>query len=128
MKKLLLCGAVAATLVPAAPAAAAKATPCEAIGMASVVSKIKTKGIACDDARVLIRSVEAHAAQCKPYRQQTIAPWRECVVTPALSVGTRNFFCRSHYEAHGDNKRWWRTTCKSFVGDAVRWRRDGNAP
>jgi len=130
MKRILLCGALAALLVPAAPAVAAKRKlrPCGNAGMASTVSEIQKRRISCNDARVVIRSVEAHAAQCRPYREQTVAPFRECVVTPVLSVGARNFFCRTAYETPGDGKRWWRGECRSFVGGRVLWKRDGNAP
>jgi hypothetical protein len=125
MKRLLLLGALGGALIAAAPAEAAKLHPCGRNGK-SQVSKVYHRGISCGDASILISSVEAHKAQCAPYRQQTIAPFRECVVTPALSVGNRNFFCRSSYETSGSNKRFWRTLCKSFVGDVVRWRRDGS--
>ncbi|HWV86631.1 MAG TPA: hypothetical protein VNZ62_14370 [Capillimicrobium sp.] len=128
MKRIVLCGALAALLVPAAPAVAAKRKlkPCSNAGMANIVTKIKKRTISCNDARVLIRAVEAHAEQCRPYREQTIAPFRECVVTPVLSVGERNFFCRTDYVREGDDKRWWRAECRSFVGGRVTWRRDGN--
>jgi len=131
MKKLLLCGAAIAALVPAASADAAKIKPlksCKNFGLASIVNSIQKRGISCKDARVAIRSVEAHAAQCRPYRQATIAPFRECIVTPVLSVGERNFFCRSGWEEQGDNKRWWRTTCATGFRDVVTYRRDGNGP
>jgi len=129
MKKLVLCGALAAALLVAAPATAAKIKPlksCKNFGMASLVNSIQKRGISCKDARVAIRSVEAHGAQCRPQRQQTIAPFRECIVTPVLSVGARNFFCRSAWEEQGDNKRWWRTTCSTGFRDVVTYRRDGN--
>jgi hypothetical protein len=74
----------------------------------------------------MIRSVEAHSVQCAPYREQTVAPFRECIVTPVLSVGQRNFFCRSAYEKQGSDKRWWRTTCATGFRDVVTYRRDGN--
>ena len=130
MKRIVLCGALAALLVPATPAVAAKRKlkPCSNAGMASIVTNIKKRAISCGDARVVIRAVEAHGAQCRPYREQTIAPFRECVVTPVLSVGARNFFCRTAYETPGDGKRWWRGECRSFVGGRVLWKRDGNAP
>ena len=125
MKKLLLLGAVCGALIAAGPAEAAKLHPCGRNGKAQI-SKVFAAGISCGDVSILITSVESHKAQCAPYRQQTIAPFRECVVTPALSVGNRNFFCRSSYETSDSNKRYWRTLCKSFVGDVVRWRRDGS--
>jgi hypothetical protein len=127
MKKLLLLGALGGALIAAAPAEAAKLHPCGRNGKPQI-SKVFHAGIACGDVSILITSVETHKAQCAPYREKTIAPYRECVVTPALSVGNRNFFCRSAYETQGSNKRYWRTTCKSFSGDVVKWRRDGNAP
>jgi hypothetical protein len=130
MRKLLVCGALLAAIVPAAPAAAAKAKPlraCNTVGMAAKIQNIEKRGPSCADVRVAIRSVESHAAQCQPYRQGTIAPFRECTVTPALSTGPRNFFCRSAYETQGDGKRWWRTTCKNGHGDTITYRRDGNA-
>lgn len=125
MKKLLLLGALGGALVAAAPAEAAKLHPCGRNGKPQV-SKVFHAGIGCGDVSILITSVEQHKVQCQPYREQTIAPFRECVVTPALSVGNRNFFCRSAYETSDSNKRYWRTLCKSFVGDVVKWRRDGN--
>jgi hypothetical protein len=125
MKKILLLGALSGALIAAAPAEAAKVHPCGRNGKAQI-SKVFHRGISCGDASILISSVEAHKAQCAPYKQQTIAPFRECVVTPALSVGNRNFFCRSAYETSDSNKRFWRTLGKSFVGDVVKWRRDGN--
>jgi hypothetical protein len=130
MKKLLLCGAVSAALIPAASADAAKIKPlknCKDTGLGALVDGIQKRGISCGDTRVVIRSVEAHGAQCRPYRQATIAPFRECIVTPVLSVGARNFFCRSAWEEQGDNKRWWRTTCQTGFKDVVTYRRDGNA-
>jgi hypothetical protein len=128
MRKLLLLGALGAAVIAAAPAEAAKLHPCGRNGKPQI-SKVFHRGISCGDVSILITSVETHKAQCMPYREGTIAPFRECVVTPALSVGTRNFFCRSAFENPNDsNKRYWRTTCKSFVGDVVKWRRDGNAP
>jgi hypothetical protein len=126
MKKLLLLGALGGALIVAAPAEAAKLHPCGRHGKAQI-SKIFHRGISCGDVSILISSVEAHKAQCAPYRQQTIAPFRECVVTPVLSVGERNFFCRSSYESNDSNKRYWRTLCKSFSGDVAKWRRDGAA-
>lgn len=129
MKKLALCGALLAVLGLAAPATAAKKKlrPCNTVGLAALVADIQKRGISCQDARVVIRAVESHAAQCQPYRQETIAPFRECIVTPALSVGTRNFFCASAWEVPGEQKRWWRTTCRSGYKDTVTYRRDGNA-
>jgi hypothetical protein len=124
MKKLLLLGVLGAALIAAVPAEAAKLHPCGRYSKAAI-SKVYATGISCDDTSVLISSVEAHSVQCKPYTEQTIAPYRECVVTPALSVGERNFFCRSAYETSDSNKRFWRVVCKSFSGDVVRWRRDG---
>ena len=112
MKKLVLSGAaIAAVLLPAASADAAKIKPlknCKNTGLGALVNSIQKRGISCWDTRVVIRSVEAHGAQCRPYQQQTIAPFRECIVTPGLSVGARNFFCRSAWEEQGSNKRWWR--------------------
>jgi hypothetical protein len=129
MRKLLLCGALlGAATIPAASAVAAKPLrTCNTVGLAARVADIQKRGPSCQDARVLIRSVEAHNAQCQPYREATVAPFRQCTVTPVLSTGTRNFRCRSAYEAQGDNRRWWRTTCRSGQGDRVTYRRDGNA-
>lgn len=125
MKKLLLLGALGGALVAAVPAQAAKLHPCGRNGKTQI-SRVYASGISCGDVSILITSVEQHAAQCKPYTQATIAPFRECTVTPALSVGTRNFTCRSAYEKPNDsNKRWWRTRCFSTQGDHVQWRRDG---
>ena len=125
MRKFLLLGALGAALIVATPAEAAKLHPCGRNGKPQI-SKVFDAGISCGDVSILITAVEQHKAQCAPYRQQTIAPFRECVVTPALSVGNRNFFCRSAYETPNDsNKRYWRTLCKSFVGDVVKYRRDG---
>ena len=124
MRKLLLLGALGAALLVAGPAEAAKVHPCGRNGKTQI-SKVYAAGISCGDVSILISSVEAHGAQCKPYTQATVAPFRECIVTPALSVGNRNFFCRSAYETNDSNKRFWRTTCKSFAGDVVKWRRDG---
>jgi hypothetical protein len=125
---LLCCGALIAALVAAAPAAAAKPLkPCHTVGLAAIVDGIQKRGPSCADARVVIRSVEAHGAQCKPYRQQTIAPFRECTVIPVLSTGQRSFTCRSGFENLGNNKRWWDTTCTSPQHDRIAWRRDGNA-
>ncbi len=124
MKRLLLLGALGGALIAAGPAEAAKVHPCGRSGLAQI-TKVFHAGISCGDSLVVVRSVEAHKAQCAPYTQQTVAPFRECVVTPALSVGNRNFFCRSAYETNDSNKRYWRTTCKSFSGDVVKYRRDG---
>jgi hypothetical protein len=128
MKKLAMCSAIAAVLLPAAPAVAKKKPmrPCHSVGLATMISDIAKRGVSCQDARVVVRSVESHSAQCRPYKQETIAPFRECTVTPALSVGTRSFTCRSAWEVPGEQKRFWKTTCRSGLGDVVRYRRDGN--
>jgi hypothetical protein len=130
MNKLGLCGVlVAALLVAAAPAGAARSKPlvrCKPIGMGSLIKGLHKRALSCDDARVVVRSVEAHAAQCKPYRQETIAPFRQCNVVAVLSTGQRGFVCRSAYTTQGSNKRWWRTRCRSRFGDLVTWQRDGN--
>jgi hypothetical protein len=132
MKKLVLSAAVAALLVPATPAPSAIAAtptlrPCNTVGLA-IARDIRKHGPSCQDSRVVLRSVESHAAQCRPYRQATIAPFRQCRVTPVLSTGLRKFTCRSRWIDQGDAKRWWRTTCRSAVGDVLVYRRDGNAP
>jgi hypothetical protein len=118
----------AAVILPVGHAAAA--TPlrnCSSFALANKVTEIQKRGSSCNDSRVLIRSVESHAAQCRPYKQATIAPFRQCKVTPALSTGLRRFTCRSAYETQDSNKRWWRTQCTSAQGDLVKYRRDGNA-
>ena len=130
MNKLvpLCCGVLLAALAVAAPASAA--TPvktCNTVGLAALVQQIQKRGVSCADARIVIRSVEAHGAQCKPYRQSTVAVFRECSVVPVLSTGERSFTCRSKYETTGSNKRWWDTMCRSAQGDTVHYRRDGNA-
>jgi hypothetical protein len=125
---LLCCGALLAALAIAAPASAAKPMkPCKTVGLAALIDTIQKRGPSCADARIVIRSVEAHGAQCKPYKQDTIAPFRECSVQPVLSTGQRTFRCRSAYETATSNKRWWNTTCISGQGDRVAYRRDGNA-
>jgi hypothetical protein len=130
MKKLALCGVVvAALLVTAVPAGAARSKPlvrCNPIGMASLIKGLHKRALSCNDARVVVRSVEAHSAQCRPYRQETIAPFRQCNVIAVLSTGQRGFVCRSAYAVQGNNKRWWRTRCRSRFGDLVTWQRDGN--
>jgi hypothetical protein len=126
---LLCCGVLlAALLSTSGVAAAAKPLkPCATVGLAAKIQNIQKRGPSCADTRVLISSVESHAAQCSPYKQDTIAPFRECSVQPVLSTGQRSFTCRSAYEAAGSNKRWWDTTCTSAQGDRVAYRRDGNA-
>lgn len=127
-KLALLCGAaLLAALAVAAPAPAAALKPCATVGLAAKVQDIRKHGPSCADARIVIRSVEAHSAQCAPYKQDTIAPFRQCRVVPVLSTGTRRFTCRSAYEQETSNKRWWDTTCTSKLGDTVAYRRDGNA-
>jgi hypothetical protein len=125
---LLCCGVLlAATLTTTNAVAAKRLKPCGTVGLASKIQNIQKRGPSCADARVLIRSVESHSTQCAPYKQDTIAPFRECSVQPVLSTGQRAFTCRSAYEASGSNKRWWDTTCTSGQGDRVTYRRDGNA-
>jgi hypothetical protein len=124
---LLCCGALLAASLTTASASAAKVRNCNTVGMAAIVQQIQKRGVSCADARIVIRSVEAHGAQCKPYRQDTIAPFRECAVVPVLSTGERSFTCRSKWESTDSNKRWWDTMCRSAQGDTVHYRRDGNA-
>src|SRR4051812_31032119 len=125
---LLCCGILLAAALATSNAVAAKPLkPCATVGMAAKIQNIQKRGPSCADTRVLIRSVEAHGAQCAPYRQDTIAPFRECSVQPVLSTGQRAFTCRSAYETAASNKRWWDTTCTSGQGDRVTYRRDGAA-
>jgi hypothetical protein len=124
---LLCCGALIAASLTTASASAAKVRSCKTVGMAASVQQIQKRGVSCADARVVIRSVEAHGAQCRPYKQDTVAVFRECPVVPVLSTGERSFTCRSKYESTGSNKRWWDTMCRSAAGDTVHYRRDGNA-
>lgn len=125
MKRLLLCGAALALLLPAAPASAAKKLkPCADLGI-DHVADIQKRKLRCNNARIVVRSYESHLVQCQPHREQTVAPFRECVITPVLSTGERNFFCRSAWEDPGETKRWWTVTCKSGFKDVVKWRRDG---
>jgi hypothetical protein len=127
MKKLLLSGAVAVALLPAAPASAAshkKLFSCGNGGAAPAASVIRARSVSCADARIVIRSVEAHAQFCKPYRQATIAPFRTCDVTVALSTGDRTFHCVARWL----NARYWREKCSSRAGSSrVYYHRDGNA-
>jgi hypothetical protein len=124
---LLCCGALVAASLTTASASAAKVRSCNTVGMAAIVQQIQKRGVSCADARIVIRSVEAHGAQCKPYRQATIAPFRECAVVPVLSTGERSFTCRSKFETTTNTQRWWDTMCRSSLGDTVHYRRDGNA-
>jgi hypothetical protein len=127
MRKLLVLGGVLAATVPASSALAAhhhpKLAACADKGAAPASDQIRKRHIRCTDARVLIRSVESHAQFCKPYRQITIAPFRLCSVTPALSTGPKTFRCTSRFVDH----RYWRSRCTAPGDTVVKWRRDGNA-
>jgi hypothetical protein len=63
---LLCCGALIAASLTTAGASAAKVKSCKTVGMAAYVQQIQKRGVSCADARIVIRSVEAHGAQCKP--------------------------------------------------------------
>ncbi|HEU4656947.1 MAG TPA: hypothetical protein VFR97_05460 [Capillimicrobium sp.] len=127
MKKLVLCGAFAALLVPAAPASAAKLQGCPVNHLAPQVEWIKKKKLSCEDARVVVQKAEVgERVNCRPDEEETIAPFRECAFTAVLSTGQRDFFCRSRWEVPGERKRYYRTRCKSLFGDVVRYRRDAN--
>ncbi|HEY8582874.1 MAG TPA: hypothetical protein VIL49_07995 [Capillimicrobium sp.] len=129
MKKILLgsVASVALLALSAAPASAAKAQSCAVQGLAPQVEWIKKKKLSCIDARVVIQKADTgERANCRPDEVETIAPFTECAFTAVLSTGQRDFFCRSHWEVPGEQKRWFRTTCKSLFGDVVRYRRDAN--
>jgi hypothetical protein len=129
MRKLLVLAGALAAVVPASSALAAghgrhhKLAHCGDKGAAPASDHIRKRHIHCTDARVLIRSVEAHAQFCKPYRQMTIAPFRQCSVTPDLSTGPKTFRCRSKFV----NNRYWHSRCTAPGRTVVKWRRDGNA-
>ena len=129
MKKLLLSGAaLAVLLVPAAPASAAKLKGCPVQGLAPQVDWIKKKKLSCIDARTVVQKADrGERVNCRPDEETTIAPFRECAFTAVLSTGNRNFFCRARWEDPGEQKRYFRTVCKTTMGDVVRWRRDANA-
>lgn len=129
MKKLVLCGAIAALVVPATPAAAAKKPldSCRENHLTSKINKLQKRHLRCSNARTVVTTVEQQAQNCRPYREETVAPFRECKIVPVLTTGEREFTCRSAWEVPGEQKRWWKTVCRSSFGDVVKWRRDGNA-
>lgn len=129
MKKLVLCTAALALLVPAAPAAAAKKKleSCDVNHLAPQVEWIKKKRLSCEDARVVVQKADTgERVNCRPDEEETIAPFKECAFTAVLSTGQRDFFCRSHWEVPGEQKRWFKAVCKSLFGDVIRYRRDAN--
>ena len=126
MKRLLLGGALLALLVPAAPASAKKLNGCKVGHLAPHVEKVKKRGISCIDARVVVQTAERHRVDCRPDEETTIAPFKECTITPVLSVGNRNFFCRARWDDPYEGKHHYRTVCKSGFKDVVRYKRDGN--
>ena len=129
MKKILLGSvtSIALLALTAAPASAAKAQPCPPQHLAPQVEWIKKKKLSCEDARVVVQKADTgERVNCRPDEEETIAPFRECAFTAVLSTGGRDFFCRSAWEVPGEQKRWFRTTCKSLFGDVIRYRRDAN--